>query len=132
MNTKITCAGDVIERLEQLGEMANIPPTIHRLPLQVKFNVLQPGDKELPHDARVKVFPVGQTPSQGFSIRLSPDEKLIQVSKGEPFLRGKDLNAVLDHLRRYRNAYIAMWHDSGMDQDGLRELMDKIDRGEEI
>lgn len=113
---------------ELLGEMANIPKSIHRLPIDVKFNVLQSGKKALPHAARIKVFRKDPKKGPNFSIRLSSNPALIVVKAGDSsWLSKKDVDSIVEHIKKYRAAYIAMWHDAGMDQDELRAAMDKID-----
>jgi len=112
--------------LSEITAMANVPQRVYRLPLaqDIKFNVLQPGDKKLGHAARVKVFRGSPKTGPNFSVSLDVNPKVVA---GKVFVSARDLNLVLEHLKKYRTAYLMLWNDDGMDIDDLRREMDNID-----
>lgn len=118
-----------IKKVEEVCGMANVPQRVYQLPLaqDIKFNVLQPGDKRIGHALRVKVFRRSPETGPNFSIRLSKDPLKIKVETGEVFVSKSDLKLILDHLKKYREAYLKLWHDDGMDIDDLKDEMAKID-----
>ena len=115
-----------VEAAFAVYSMANVPQRVYRLPLphDVKFNILQPGDKKLSHAPRVKVFRNHLDGEFNFSVSLDENPELVA---GNNFLNGVQLRLVLDHIKKYRTAYLMLWHDDAMDIDELRIEMDKID-----
>lgn len=126
-------ARDVIKRLahvDQVYEMANVPHRVYKLPIaqDIKFNVLQPGDKQIQHAPRVKVFRGNPETGPNFSIRLSAKESEIAYEVGTVFVTTKELALIIEHIKKYRAAYLKLWHDTGMDIDDLSNEMDAIDK----
>lgn len=118
-----------------LMEMANVGPKFHRFGVDVKLHVMQPGTKSLNHGPRIKVFK--QDPEINFSIILSEDPNKVEIASnsGDPgkVLRSEsDQKKVVAGVKKYRKAFLKFWNDSSMTTDELRELMDKIDNGEDI
>ena len=106
--------------------MANVPQKVYKLPLahDVKFNILQPGDLQISHAPRLKVF--RGSPRKGPNFSISLVEKPAVVA-GESFLTAKELKMVLDHVGKYHAAYRKLWNDDGMDLDDLQREMEAID-----
>lgn len=105
--------------------MANVPQRVYRLnlPHDVKFNVLQPGDKRIHHSERIKVFRGSPEKGPNFSISLHD----FRVVAGDVFLSNNQLKLIIDHVKKYQAAYLKLWNDDGMDIDDLRDAMDAID-----
>lgn len=108
-------------------EMANIPKRIHKLGLDIKFNVLQPADKKIKHAERVKVFKGDDlTNSFYYSLTVTPP-----VPEGRDiFLHGKDLRRVTQWVAKYQKALLTLWNKPAMDLDQFELMMAQIDRGE--
>ncbi len=112
----------------KIHSMSNVSNKYHGLPIDVKFHVKQPGKNKFSHEMRIKVFRKRDLDNT-YSIDLRNDPDLIQI-RHEPdnaFLTAKQKKMILDHLRKYRKAYIEMWNDPSMDNDDLVEKMKEID-----
>ena len=110
---------------EALYSMANVPAKIHKLGVDVKLHLYQPGNKKIPHAPRVKVF--RKSLEDGFSVILDKDLTKMKV-KRKPFLKEKEFKKVVDGIKKYRIPFLMMWHDETMDVFELRSLMDKVDK----
>jgi len=101
-------------------EMANIPPSIHGLNIDVKFNILQPTDKKLNHDPRIKIFKKFDL-YNSYYITLN-DVKLIHSPK-KNFINKKQLNIILKHIKKNKEAYLKLWNEPGMDIIELKRML---------
>lgn len=114
---------------ENIYEMANIPPSVHNFGINVKLNVIQPGNKKIKHGPRIKIFK--RVPSDGFAIILNKEKNKIRLDpdnkKESIFLKGKELRLLITNIKKYRTPLLKLWNDPGMDIIELRRLMDKID-----
>lgn len=114
----------VLERIQDVEklvfEMANIPPSIHGLNINVKFNILQPTDKKLKHDPRVKIFK-GRNLYDCYYITLD-DIKLIHSPKKQ-FLNSKQLKIILNHIKTNKRVYLELWYEPGMDIIELKGML---------
>ncbi len=113
-----------------LIEMANVPPRIHELGVDVKLQLLQPGKRVYQHAERVKVFrgnPSDDT--QTFTVSLREDPESIEFLQGTVFLSKKDFETVLDGVKKYRIPFLIFWYSPGMDLDELKALMMQVDAG---
>ena len=110
---------------ENVFGMANVPQRVYKLPIpqEVKFNILQPGDKKLSHAPRVKVFCKDPNTGPNFSISLVEEPSVVA---GDIFLSSRDLKLVLDHIKKYHEAYLKLWNNAGMDVDDLEAEMAKV------
>lgn len=105
-----------------LFEMANIGPKTHKFGIDVKLNILQPGDRKISHGPRIKVF----RGDKDFSITLNKDASKMKIV-GKSFLSPKETKTVLTKVSKYRNAFLNFWNNQQMTTDELREEMDAID-----
>jgi hypothetical protein len=105
---------------EMLMEMANIDPREHNFGVSVKINILQPGQKKIPHGPRVKIF----RGSQEYTITLDKDEDKVKEI-GEVFLNRREAKIIFDNIVKHRNHFLSFWSDPQMT---VAELMDKINQ----
>jgi len=114
-------------------EMATIGPQAHKLGVNLKMHILQPGRKQPPHGPRVKFFTKGMETS-GFSISLNEDPQKIRLVAGDymAFLTESQFNALLEKVRKYRIPFLNMWNDPEMTQDELIEQMQDVDAGRKV
>ncbi len=112
-------------------EMANIPRRVHGLPMDIKLNVLQPGDRRYPHGPRVKVF--RRTPEEpaAFVVRLSRNAQQIDIIEGAfgALINRSQFNQLLSFVRKYRTPLLNLWNNTGMDVDEFEAQMKAIDAG---
>lgn len=100
-------------------EMANIGPKIHKLNVDVKMHLLQPGDRKIPHPPRVKVFK--ENPNVSFSLSI---EKKPKIVKGSPaFLNSKQFKEISDFVSRNSRQLLIFWNDSNMSVDELADIL---------
>ena len=121
---------DIIYDYEDIYEMANIPSRLHKFGVEVKLQVLQPGNKKIKHGVRVKILKDGE---KDFSVILdiNPD-KIRIVPKHKSFLKGKELRELIKNIKKYRIPLLMLWYDTRMDILELRDLMNKIDKNKEF
>jgi hypothetical protein len=115
-----------VDELLGIYEMATLHPREHGFGLDVKLNILQPGDKKLPHEPRVKVLKKGH--DADFSIMLSEDpDKMQLIDEYEGIISTKEYNKLFADVQKYRMPFLAFWRDSNMSVLELRELMAAVD-----
>lgn len=114
---------ELINEIECLIEMSNIGPRTHRFGVDIKLNILQPGDRKIQHGPRVKIF----RGSDEYYITLNKDKSKMKVG-GNVFLNKKDANIVFKNVVKYRNDFLKFWNDKEMTSDELRDLMDSTDK----
>lgn len=114
-----------------LFEMANVPKRIHRLPMDIKLQVAQPGDKEYRHAPRVKVFRHRDDEPEAFSIHLNLDATKIGIQEGifSGLISSGQFNQLIDFIKEYRVPLLNLWYRPGADIMELRDEMDEIDSG---
>ena len=112
---------------EVIFEMANVDPRDHKFGVDVKLNILQPGDKKPSHGPRIKVFmnDIGDS----FSISLNKDPEKIKVVAGESFLSVKKLKLLISKIKKYRMAFLDFWNNPSMTTRQLVDRMEEIDKG---
>lgn len=113
-------------------EMATISPKAHRLGVDLKMHILQPGKKKLSHGPRVKFFK--QTKGDSFSISVSKEPNRIKLVAGsiKELISEGELNDLIKKIRKYRIPLLNMWHDPGMSQDDLVDQMRDINAGKPV
>lgn len=111
--------------------MANLGPEDHNFGVDVKLNLLQPGDRPFAHGPRVKVF--REDPQINFSISLNPNPKKMKViANPDPVIRGRNLAVLLRKVQKYRFAFLLFWYTQGMTISELHGLMQRVDAGEDL
>lgn len=105
-------------------EFANIAPRDHRFGVEVNLHVMQPGDKQLEHEPRIKVYTGSWQSGPNFTITLEENPRVIGDSSN--VVDGKQLKILVQNVKKYRSAFISFWNDSGMTTAELKDLMDKI------
>tara|TARA_B100000315_G_C14590513_1_gene595499 strand:+ start:1919 stop:2296 length:378 start_codon:yes stop_codon:yes gene_type:complete len=111
---------------EDIFEMATFRPDDIGIPVNVKLNILQPGDKKLQHGPRIKVMHISD--KEKFSIILSSDDEEIEVVKGhKSFLKKKDEKILLEFIKKYKNAFLKFWFDPNMSVGELKDEMSKYE-----
>lgn len=111
--------------LAEIG-VANVPQRVHRLPFanRIKLSVLQPADHNIGLALRIAVFACSPSKGSRFYLSLDSNPKVID---GTVFVSAPELALVIEHVRKYREAYHRLWTNSGMDIDELRQEMDLVD-----
>ena len=99
----------VLSNIENLFEMTNIPYEIHKIKQGIKLNVLQPGDTEIPHGPRVKVFK-GNI-QNNYYVDLNEDVNKIKIRHypKDLFLSKKEEDEMLAHIKEFRVVNIPMY-----------------------
>jgi hypothetical protein len=105
-------------------EFANMSPAMHNFGVDVKLYIFQPGDKQLSHGPRIKVFK--PKVSGDFSITLEEQPRVIGDYKN--IVTTSELNKLITNIKKYRTAFIQFWNDSQMDTNELINLFQQIDR----
>ena len=115
-----------------LAEMATLGPKDHKLGIDIKIHIYQPGRAErLSHGPRVKCFKPNT--SSDFSITLNVDpNKMYLVGSYDKILSTKDFNKLFGLIKKYRIPLLNMWWDAYMTSSELRGEMDEIDLGVEV
>lgn len=115
-------------------EFANVPNRIHRLGVDIKLQVSQPGDKEYPHAPRVKVFRHSDDEPEAFTISLNIDPVKIKLQDGtfSGLLSRGQFKNLMEFVKKYRIPLLNLWYRPGADILELRDEMDAIDRGEDV
>lgn len=120
-----------MNELHEIYEMATLHPKEHGIGVDVKLNILQPGDKKLPHEPRVKVIKKGV--DTDFSIELNANaDKMRSIGDYKDLMTTKEYNLLMTEVKRYREAFLAFWHDPTMSVTELQDLMKKVDAGEPL
>lgn len=115
-------------REENLFEMANINPTTHQFGIDIKLNVMQPGNIKLSHGPRVKCFT--NNSDQDFSIALNVDaEKMFLVGDYHGLITTKEFNRLFALVTKYRIPFLNMWYNPKMDSYEWKQQVDEIDAG---
>lgn len=112
------------------ADMANIGPKAHNFGIEVKLNILQPGNRKIQHGPRIKVFKI---PKISFSVSLNKDENKVKII-GDPLkvIKRNEVKSLLDKIKKYRMAFLMMWYDQGMTQEELLALMKRVNTGESL
>lgn len=105
-------AQEIIEKLESIYEMANLSQKDHKLGIDLKIHIEQPGDKVPSHFARVKVFRGNyDTTKDIFTVSL-PDQA---VRGGNiKWLSSKEYKRVMSFIENNTDNFIAMFKDVGL------------------
>lgn len=113
---------NIVDKIDTfIFEMANIPSRVHKLKIDVKFNVLQPGNKVLNHDPRIKVFQKMDL-YNCYYINLKGEITIDHIPKKE-FLSTKQLKKIIKHFEINQDAYLKLWHTTAMTVDEFEELL---------
>lgn len=117
--------------VEPVFEMATVDPDKHKLGVALKINIPQPGDKMFPHGPRIKFF---KNKNISFSISVNKDPGKIEWVDGDytKLVSLRTLNRLIEQVKKYRVAFLNMWHDPAMSQDDLLAQMKAIDEGEAV
>jgi hypothetical protein len=105
-------------------EFANIGPSIHEFGVNVNLHLMQPDDQKLVHGPRIKVYTGSWKTGPNFTITLEETPRVI--GKSSEIVNGKELNLLLQQVKKHRLAFIEFWNDSSMTVDRLKELMREI------
>lgn len=117
--------------IKDIFEMATLDPSDHGFGINIKLNILQPGDKKLPHEPCVKCFKRGA--EHDFSIELNEEPaKMRLIGDYSEVITTKEFNKLFEAVKKYRIPFLNMWFDSQMGFGELREQMAKVDAGEEV
>lgn len=92
-------------------EMANLSNKDHKLNVDLKIHIDQPGDKLPPHYARVKVFRGDYKTTQHFFVITLPDIKVIKGNTS--WLSNKELKRTITFIDDNKNNFIEMFKDQG-------------------
>ena len=113
-------------------EMATIAPKDHKLGVDLKMHIYQPGEKKLSHGPRVKFFK--HTKGDSFSISVSKEPNRINLVAGkiDGLITESELNALVQKIRKYRIPLLNMWRDPGMSQEELIDQMRDVDAGRPV
>lgn len=112
-------------------EMANIPERVHRLGMDIKLNVAQPGDKRFSHEARVKVF--RNDIKESFEIAFEKSSSRIRlIGDFNILVNRKQYNRLVEFVRKYRMPLLNLWNHQEMDVDEFEAQMKAIDAGIEV
>mgnify|MGYP000941614113 CR=1 FL=1 len=112
-------------------EMANIPERVHRLGMDIKLNVAQPGDKRFSHEARVKVF--RKDIKESFEIAIGKNSSTTKlIGDFNILLNRKQYNRIIEFVRKYRMPLLNLWNHQEMDVDEFEAQMKAIDAGIEV
>jgi len=122
-----------MDNIEIIMNMANIDPRSHKLGVNLKMHILQPGNKKIQHGPRVKFFKKGLEFS-GFSISLNEDVEKIKFISGsyKLLINATELNSLIEKIQKYRIPLLNMWNDPDMTQDELLDQMKLIDQGKDV
>lgn len=124
---------ELFDRQECRGiyEMANIPERVHRLGMNIKLNIAQPGDKRFSHEARVKVF--RNDINESFEIAFGKNPATIRlIGDFNILLNRKQYNRLVEFIRKYRMPLLNLWNHQEMDVDEFEAQMKAIDEGVEV
>lgn len=119
---------------DAIFEFANIPPHIHRLDIDIKFHIAQPGEREGSHAPRVKVFRNTPDEPDAFVIRLSqnPNGVVLQEGNFGGLMNRAQFNRVLAYVKKYRFQLLNLWYRPGADILELQDEIAAINRGEVV
>lgn len=117
-----------------LCEMANVPKRIHRLPMDIKLQVAQPGNKAYQYAPRVKVFKHRDDEPEAFIVRLDFDAAKIGIQEGvfSGLMDNGQFKQLIDFIKKYRVPLLNLWYRPGADILEMRDEMDAIDSGKEV
>jgi len=99
---------------EFINEMANVPAQGHGFK-NIKFHILQPGQRKLSHGPRIKVF-AAMNPHSFYTITMKG--KLVKTPSKE-FLSDKLLNNIIQHIMTNEGEYLRLWHNPYLDWTDL-------------
>ena len=118
----------------KLVEMANVNKKDHYINTSVKFHVYQPGVwKYAGHGPRLKLFRGDFKRSESENtitvIKINYTVESVKIKHDNLTIRGKEKRLIMNHIRRYRLAYIVLWLDTGMSPNELVDYFELIDTG---
>jgi hypothetical protein len=113
------------------ADMANIDPKEHQFGVNVKLNILQPGERKYKHGPRVKVF--NKDPDINFSVALNKSSDELKII-GDPakVISWKDLVTLLSKIKKYKMAFLIFWYNRSMSVREWKKLILRIDKGESL
>lgn len=106
----------MLEDLDNFGmpifEMANIIPKDHGLGLDIRFHVLQPGDKGQRHGPNVKPFRGDfKTTDMKFSVALPS----LEIRNGSfAWLSKKEFQTVMNFIELNMDSLLKLYNDPGL------------------
>lgn len=110
-----------IRELQDVMEMANLDKKTHKLNIDVKLNVLQPG-KKLKHGPRVKVFR-GSLKNKNKKEFVLSIEQYPKLLAGDIFVNRKEYQLIRDFVSDNYEALLQFWNDSDMSVGELEDLL---------
>lgn len=123
---------DKIVEVSQVYEMATLGPKDHKLGINVKINILQPGPNVRPggHGPRLKIFTTDYNTNFEITFSESPEETGNIIGDYKKIVNTKVLNQLIQVAHKYRRAFLKFWNDPGMSPSELRDEMSQIDQGD--
>jgi len=102
-----------------------VPERIHGLQPGIKLKVHHGSTNGSSKAPFVTVIQVDLPGGKEFSVTLTEQPEIVG---GTTFLTAEDLRLVVEHLKKYRTAYLNIWNNTSGDIDDLQLAMDQIDR----
>lgn len=102
---------------QPIFEMANIIPSVHKLGIDIKFHVQQPGDKLPPHYVNTKVFRGDfKTTDKKFTVSIPS----LEITDGDDsWLSNKEKKIVREFIRLNKDNFMKLFSDQGLSPDEL-------------
>ena len=127
-------SNEIIKQESTLAEMSNIRQRDHYIDTDVIFHVLQPGTWHYKgHGPRLKLFKgnykQAEIENKITGVQIGYELTDVNILYNGLDIKSKEKRLIIDHIERYRLAYIVLWLDVGMSNDQLVDYFELIDSG---